>query len=281
MAEEPATESPILLFKYGGNAMTDEHLQAKVLSAMCSPVRTGYRVVIVHGGGPFIRDALREARIESEFIDGHRVTTPAALPYVEMALKGRVNGTLVRLINALGFKAVGLSGKDGKMVIATKRSHYREVDGRREEVDLGRVGDVSLVDPTLLSLLLDQGFIPVVTCLASNAAGVDYNINADLFAGHLAGALHADQFIVLTDVDGLLRDKADSRSLIGAVTLAEARELEKQQIIQGGMIPKMESCAVAIQLGAKSAHIINGTRPGQIEALLSHQETGTRITAGT
>jgi acetylglutamate kinase len=271
-------KKPVLLFKYGGNAMLNDQLQQKVLQQICSLKEEGYDVIIVHGGGPFIKQALRDAQIESEFIDGHRKTTAESLEYVEMALKGKVNGQLVRLINQMGYKAVGLSGKDGQTVIASKRLHQREENGQTIEVDLGQVGDVAEVHPDFIQLLLSHDYIPVMTCLASDEAGNDYNINGDLFAGHIAGALNARQYIVLTDVDGLLEQKDDPSTLIKTIDLPGLAELMDKEVIQGGMIPKVDSCRVALEKGAQSARIINGTAPSQISAIIQKHPIGTAIT---
>lgn len=270
-------QQPVIVFKYGGNAMTDEHLKYNVLKNICSLKEEGYDVVIVHGGGPFIKQALKDAGILSEFIDGHRKTTPETYEYVEMALKGKVNGSLVSIINSIGYKAVGLSGKDGKIVTATKRLHQTDVKGKLEDVDLGQVGDVENVDTTLINILLNNGFIPVVTCLASDENGLSYNINGDMFAGHLAGALKAAQYVVLTDVDGLRKEKDDPSSLIHRITLAESQYLLKDGVIQGGMIPKIESCEIALNKGARAARIINGTKPDQVLQLKGEQDLGTTI----
>jgi acetylglutamate kinase len=277
MEEDTIADKPVLLFKYGGSAMTDDNLKKQVVMNFCALKQKGYEVVIVHGGGPFIAQALKEAKIESEFIEGHRKTTTEALEYVEMALKGKVNGSLVRLINLLGHKAVGLSGKDGRIVIAKRRLHRRMMEGKEEEVDLGQVGDVEKVEPGLLRLLLDNDYIPVITCLASDMGGEDYNINADMFAGHIAGALEAKQFVVLTDVDGLLRDCDDPKSLIRKINVDNIDRLIKENVIKGGMIPKMESCRISIERGAEVARIINGTKPDQIMDLTAEKEIGTLI----
>lgn len=269
---------PLILFKYGGNAMVDDRLKKQVLQNICSLTAEGFRVVIVHGGGPFIKQVLKEAEIESEFIDGHRKTTAEAFEYVEMALKGKVNGKLVGLINSLGYKAVGLSGKDGQIVTATKRMHERQVNCGTEQVDLGQVGDVAKINPALISLLLENEFIPVITCLANDEEGNGFNINADMFAGHLAGALQAAQYIVLTDVDGLLTEKDDPASIIRIINLSETNRLVEEKIIQGGMIPKIESCEIAINKGAGEARIINGTKPEQIKQLIGDRQVGTTIT---
>jgi acetylglutamate kinase len=277
MQDTDDPDKQIFLFKYGGNAMTNSSLKKEILSSICSLKSNCLSIVIVHGGGPFIGQALEDAKIESEFIDGHRKTTSEAFEYVEMALKGKVNGSLTGIINALGYKAVGLSGKDGNTVIATKRLHKRIIDGKAEDIDLGQVGDVAKVDTSLIRLLIDHDYIPVITCLASDASGVGFNINADMFAGHIAGALGATEYIVLTDVDGLLRDKDDPGTLIEKLQLPETTALIEEGVIAGGMIPKIESCEIAINKGASAARIINGTKPDQISAMMKQQETGTLI----
>ena len=266
-----------ILFKYGGNAMTNQNLKSKILENICSLKLKGYQVVIIHGGGPFIKQTLKKANIESEFIDGLRKTTSEAMEYVEMALKGKVNGSLVSIINEMGYKAVGLSGKDGQIVTAKKHMHERRDNGKLELVDLGQVGDVANVDPSLINILLINDYIPVITCIASDKKGVDYNINGDLFAGHIAGAISAEQYIILTDVDGLMIDKDIPESLIHKLKVEEINQLKENNTIQGGMIPKMDSCVIALEKGAKLARIINGTVPEQIVRLFENKEVGTVI----
>ncbi len=263
--------------KYGGNAMTEEVLKQKVIKNICLLQNYGYKVVIAHGGGPFIKQALLQANIESEFIDGHRVTTPEALEHVEKALKGQVNGSLVKLINQLGYKAVGLSGKDGKIATAVKRMHKKEVEGNIEEHDLGQVGDVVSIDTALLELLLEHDYIPVLACLAADVDSNEFNVNADMFAGHLAGALKAEKFVVLTDVDGLMRDINDPLSLVSELRVSEIKKLEEEKVIQGGMIPKTEACEIALKNGARSAIILNGTEPEQLLAVGKREPVGTTI----
>lgn len=269
-------KTPLLLFKYGGNAMTDQALQKQVIATICGLREKGYQIVVAHGGGPFIRQALEIANVQSEFIGGHRKTTPEAFQYVEMALKGKVNSNLVEMISNLGHRAVGLSGRDGGSVTARRRFALQtSANGDQEEVDLGQVGDVATVDISLLRLLLDNDYVPVITCTATGEDGLGYNINGDMFAGHVAGALGADHFIVLTDVDGLLADISNPDSLIERIALDELPGLEAKGIIAGGMLPKAESCSIAIQKGAASACILNGTSPDQIPAYLSGEKIGT------
>jgi len=265
----------ISVFKYGGNAMTNEGLKSEIITILSDLVDRGQKIVVVHGGGPFIKKALAAAKIESEFIDGHRKTSPEALIHVEKALKGEVNSDLVGRFNRMGHKAVGLSGKDGRTVTAVKRVHVGTDDGI--EKDLGQVGDVGNIDPTLIKLLLNKGYIPVLTCIAADERGEDYNINADMFAGHLAGALHAERFIVMTDVDGLLEDIKNPSSLIRELKVARLTELKDSGTIVGGMLPKVVACEVAIEKGARQAIILNGTNPDQLRTLLSGTPAGTKI----
>ena len=271
------TKKPIIVIKYGGNAMTEESLKTNVLQNICQLQNRGFHVVIVHGGGPFIQKILNQVNIQSEFIDGHRKTSSEALKYVEMALKGEVNGSLVGLLNQMGQKAVGLSGKDGQLAIATKRFHSKTINGNVEKIDLGQVGDITEINTKLISLLLENNFLPVITCIAADKNGNEYNINADMFAGNLAGALAADQFIILTDVDGLLMDKDDPSTILQELTINQTNELISNGTIQGGMIPKIDSCIVALNAGAKSSRIINGTKPEQITQLAENKLIGTKI----
>lgn len=270
-------EKPLILFKYGGNAMVNSSLEEDVLKKITMLKDEGYDIVIVHGGGPFIKEILDKVKIESEFIGGHRKTTSEAMEYIEMALKGKVNSRLVNRINGFGMKAVGLSGIDGQSVMAEKRMHKQIVNDEILETDLGQVGNVIKVDPSLIRILLDNGYIPVLSCLAADELGLRYNINADMFAGHVAGALNVNEFVVLTDVDGLLKDKDDPDSLISELHVKEIQSYIEKGIIQGGMIPKIESCELALTGGAQTARIINGTKPRQITDLYHGKTTGTVI----
>lgn len=258
--------------------MTETSLQHQIFQSIQHLIDHHIEIVLVHGGGPFIQQTLNEAGITSEFIGGHRVTTQESLRYVEMALKGRVNGELVRIAGNLGLKPVGLSGKDGITVLAKKRWHIENRDGKEIKTDMGLVGDVNKIDPKLPELLLKEGFLPVFTCIASDENGNDFNINADMFAGHLAGALKADEYIVLTDVDGLLKEVTNSDSIIKSIKLAELDSLF-YSVIKGGMIPKVESCRISVENGAMKARILNGTKPQQLcEALIEELPIGTTIT---
>lgn len=261
------SEKPIILFKYGGNAMTDNNIKKGLLKNIIALKQKGINVAIAHGGGPFIKEILKEVNIQSEFVDGQRKTSTAAFKYIEMALKGQVNSDLVNTLNTLGGKAVGLSGKDGQIVIAAKKQHKTIINNKEEIVDLGQVGVVDKVDRTLLDILFENNYIPVIACIAADEDGNSYNINGDTFAGTLAGALKADQFVVLTDVDGLLMDKDDPASIIASLNFEASEKLINEGIIQGGMVPKINACKDAIKRGAKAAKIINGTKPDQINSI--------------
>jgi acetylglutamate kinase len=266
------------LIKYGGNAMTDAALRLRVLEEIGELHEQGVRIVLVHGGGPAIAGILKEVGLETEFIGGHRRTDERAIGYVQMALRGQVNGDLVRALNAAGQRAVGLSGKDGGMVRARRRWHEETgEDGVAKRVDLGHVGDVEEVQTELLDLLLDADYLPVLASLALGEDGLVYNVNADMFAGHVAAALGVDLFLALTDVDGLRRSHQDPGTVVRELTLNEIPELVGSSIV-GGMIPKVEACVIALEGGVRRARIVDGTRMNCVrEALEAREEQGTEI----
>lgn len=269
-----------VLIKYGGNAMTDDDCKKNVISDIIRLKELGVIPVVVHGGGPAIKKLLGDVGIESEFIGGHRKTDKEAMHYVEMALSGNVNSEIVKLINAAGYKAVGLSGKDAGMVLAKKRIHRLNIDGQEQEVDLGHVGDVDKIDTQLIHCLIENNYIPVIAPIGVGEDLKDYNINADMFAGHMAGALKADHFMALTNVNGLMADKDDPDTLIRQLTIDDALN-QMDKAIQGGMIPKVEACIIALKEGVKTSHIINGMKPHSIlEELLTEERSGTIISNG-
>jgi acetylglutamate kinase len=271
-------ESRKVLIKYGGNAMVSDELKLAIAQKIKQLKEHNIQVVLVHGGGPFINKALESSGIVTEFFDGHRHTSLEALTCIERTLKGEVNSSLVNLLNKQGLRAVGLSGKDGKMVRAKKRWHIQKNKGGNESrIDLGQVGDVEQVDVSLLSLLLEGGFTPVITCIASDAEGNDYNINGDVFAGKIASALRVDEYVVLTDVDGLFLKFPDPASIVRELPLSTLAEYYGT-VIQGGMIPKISSCEAALKEGVEKVIIMNGTKPEQITDYLLHQKkTGTTL----
>jgi len=262
-----------MLIKYGGHALADPSSLQTVVDELCRLRQAGVRLVLVHGGGPAIGRLLEAAGVESVFVGGHRKSDLETLRHVAMALRGEVNLDLVRRLNAQGERAVGLSGVDAGLVFATRRVH-RE-NGREE--DLGQVGDVARVDIHLIELLLEAGYLPVLAPLALGDDGLLYNVNADLFAGHLAAALGVDLYAVLTDVEGLRSDPGDAATRIPRLTLAESERLQGTAV-RGGMIPKLESCRVALAGGVARACILDGTHPEGLGAALAGEDVrGTEL----
>ena len=245
-----ATWGKTVVIKYGGAAMTDPALRASVADDIALMKFVGINPVIVHGGGPAITDLMERLGMKVEFFDGLRITDDAAMEVVKMVLVGKVNKELVSSINAHGRLAVGVSGDDGNLIRA------RAVSER-----LGRVGEVTAIDTTVLDNLIEDGFIPVVATVGAGEDGGSFNINADLVAGEIAVALGAEKVIFLTDVDGLYDDFADKSSLISALTLSQAEDLIASDRLNAGMIPKVGACALALRAGVEQAHILNGTVP--------------------
>lgn len=268
----------VIVVKCGGNAMINNKIKKGLVDDLVTLKRAGIRPVVVHGGGPVIKELLKKAGVKSEFVEGHRKTDAEAMRYVEMALSGRVNGELVRLINRAGERAVGLSGKDAGMAIAQKRLETIVQNGSERQVDLGFVGDITTMDPALVKQLLEGGYLPVVSPVSSGKDGADYNVNADMFAGHLSAAIEAHVHVAITNVDGLQTDPEDSETLIREISATEARR-QIGNFIRGGMIPKIESCLIAVENGVESARIINGTRPhALLKELFTQGRVGTLIT---
>jgi len=257
-----------VVIKYGGAAMTDEALRHSVAADIVLMKLVGINPVIVHGGGPEITAYMKRLDMPVEFIDGLRVTTPEAMELVKMVLVGKVNGDLVSAINAHGRLAVGIAGDDGNLIRATQK------DPR-----LGRVGEVTGIDTTVVTNLIDDGFIPVIASVGAGDDGGSFNINADLVAGEIAAALGAEKVIFLTDVDGLYADFADKDSLISALTFAEAEEMLTSGELAEGMIPKVGACVHALRRGVERAHILNGTIPhALLLEVYTDEGIGTMIT---
>lgn len=248
-----------IVIKYGGNAMVDDDLKNGFSEDMALMKYVGLEPVIVHGGGPQIGEVLKRMNIKSNFIEGMRVTDGETLDVVEMVLGGKVNKEIVSLINQHGGRAVGLSGKDGSLIKASKMVLAQEQKDRPSEImDIGHVGTVESIDQEILEVLKKGNFIPVIAPIGVDDAGQTYNINADLVAGHVAAALSAEKLILLTDVEGVL-DKEGR--LIGSIMVDEIESLKKKGVLSGGMLPKIDCCAEAINGGVKKAHIIDGRKP--------------------
>jgi len=245
-----------IVIKYGGHAMADEALKRSFALDIILLKYIGINPVIVHGGGPQINETLKRYGIVSEFVRGMRVTDAATMGVVEMVLTGQVNREVVGYLNQHGGKAVGLSGKDGGLLLC--RKHIQEVsreDGTLEKVDIGFVGEIVRVDPTIIETLERERFIPVIAPIGVGADGESYNINADLVAGKIAGALKAEKLILLTDVAGV-KDK--DGKLLTSIPFSQVSRLIDDNVIVGGMIPKVTCCLDALEEGTGKAHIIDG-----------------------
>lgn len=237
-----------IVIKYGGNAMIDEGLKENVILDVVLMKYVGMNPVVVHGGGPEISRMMKRVGKESQFVNGLRVTDEETMEIVEMVL-GRINKGIVALINQHGAKAVGLSGKDGNLILARKI---------QSEVDMGFVGEVSNIDPHIIDVLDDKGFIPVISSIGFGIDGQTYNINADSVAGEIAAALKAEKLMVLTDVRGIMADENNPETLISTLRIPEIALLTERGVISGGMLPKVEACVTALRGNVKKTHIIDG-----------------------
>ncbi len=267
-----------VVIKYGGHAMLSQELKEAVLTDVVLMKYVGMHPVIVHGGGPDITGMLERVGIESSFVGGLRVTDAKTMEIVEMVLVGKINKEIVAQINRIGGRAVGLSGKDASLFEAVKK--YRKVQTPEGEVmaDIGFVGEISRVNPGIVTTIIAEGYIPVVAPVAVGSEGESYNINADYAAGRLAAALGADKLIILTDVEGILTDRGDPGSLMSVLRVAEVPSLIERGIIDGGMIPKVECCLDALSYGVKTTHILDGRVPHSILLeIFTDQGVGTMV----
>ncbi len=249
-----------VVVKYGGNAMGDADLAGLFASDIVLMKQVGIHPVVVHGGGPQIGQMLERLKIKSEFIDGLRVTDAATVEVVEMVLSGTINKQIVSAINAAGGTAIGISGKDGNLIRASKLSRkYRDENSNIERVlDLGFVGEPDKIDPQPLVALEQSGMIPVIAPIGIGANGETYNINADTVAGAIAAALGAARLLLLTDVAGVLDKQGE---LISELTVRQVRALRQDGTVSGGMIPKLETCVNAVETGVEAAVILDGRVP--------------------
>lgn len=254
-----------VVVKYGGNAMTDPELKKSVMNDLLLLQLVGVKVVLVHGGGPDINNALQAMHIESQFKNGLRVTDKDTMDVVQMVLAGKVNKGLVADLISFGGRAVGLCGVDGHMI---------QVHQKNDE--LGYVGEVDVIDTAIIDDVISKGYIPVISSIGCGADGQVYNVNADTVAAKIAGALKAETMVAMTNIDGVLRDVNNPSSLIPRITVAEAETLKVEGIIAGGMIPKVDCCLEAIAAGAQKVFIINGEIPHSILIeLLTDEGLGT------
>lgn len=257
----------IVVIKYGGNAMINEQLKQQVMEDITLLWLIGVKVVLVHGGGPEISETMKKLGKQAQFVNGLRVTDKETVDIVQMVLAGKVNKTLVNLLQMKGGHAVGVSGIDGGIIEAAMKDEA-----------LGYVGKITRIRPQPITDLLEKNYIPVVSTVASDRQGNTYNINGDTAAAFIAGALNAERLIMMTDIAGILRDKDDPSTLIPALTVSEARKLFDEGVISGGMIPKVDCCIEAIEKGVKHVVIMDGRVPHSIlMELLTDEGAGTMV----
>ncbi len=257
----------IVVIKYGGNAMINEQLKQQVMEDIALLWLIGVKVVLVHGGGPEISETMKRLGKQAQFVNGLRVTDKETVDIVQMVLAGKVNKTLVNLLQMKGGHAVGLSGIDGGIIEATMKDEA-----------LGYVGRITRIRTQPITDLLEKNYIPVISTVASDRQGNTYNINGDTAAAYIAGALNAVRLIMMTDIAGILRDKDDPSTLIPALTVKEAKKLFDEGVISGGMIPKVDCCIEAINKGVKHVVIMDGRVPHSIlMELLTDEGAGTMV----
>ncbi len=260
----------IVVIKYGGNAMLNEDLKRSVMTDMVLLTLVGVKVVLVHGGGPEITDMLKKVGKKTEFVDGLRVTDDETIDIVQMVLAGKVNKSLVNLIQSIGGKAIGLSGIDGHMIRA-----------KQKDPRLGNVGEITEVNIQPVLDVLEKGYIPIISTVGCDENEHVYNINADTAAARIAGMLGAEAMIAMTDIAGIMRDKDDPSTLITGITVNQAKELIADGTINGGMIPKVECCIEALNCGVQKVFIFDGTIPHSIIIeLLTSEGLGTMFIKG-
>ena len=258
----------VIVVKYGGNAMINEELKQQVMEDIVLLHLIGVRVVLVHGGGPEISELMQKLGKKAEFVDGLRVTDKETVDIVQMVLAGKVNKTLVNLLEMKGGNAMGISGMDGRLIEAAPKNEK-----------LGFVGEIQKIHIAPVTDLLEKDYIPVISTVGCDKMGNTYNINGDTAAAYIAGALGAERLIMMTDIAGVLTDKNDPSTLIPNLTVAEAKKLYENGVISGGMIPKVDCCIEAIERGVKKVIIMDGCVPHSIlMELLTDEGAGTMVT---
>ncbi len=253
-----------MVIKIGGHAMVNEKVLEKTIKDILLLYFVGIKPVVVHGGGPEISEKMEKFGIKPKFVDGLRITDKETIEIVEMVLDGKINSKIVSYFIKNGGKAVGMSGKDGLLVVARKKVVRKRIGEQEVEVDLGFVGETEFVNPKILEVMIDNGYIPVISPVAIDLNGNIYNMNADIVAGDIAGALKAKKLIMLTDVDGIYRERGKEDTILSKLRLDELEEMLKKGILDGGMIPKAEAIINALKNGVEKAHIINGSKEHSI-----------------
>lgn len=257
----------IVVVKYGGNAMINDQLKQQVMEDIVLLWLIGVKVVLVHGGGPEISDLMTKLGKKTEFVDGLRVTDKETVDIVQMVLAGKINKSLVNLLEMYGAKAMGISGMDGRLI-----------EARMQNEKLGFVGEITKINIEAVTDLLEKGYIPVISTVGCDREGNSYNINGDTAAAFLAGALNAKRLILMTDIAGVMRDREDPNSLIAELTISEAEKLKKEGVISGGMIPKIDCCLTALKKGVDKVIIMDGRVPHSIlMELLTDEGAGTMV----
>ncbi|MBR6524085.1 MAG: acetylglutamate kinase [Clostridia bacterium] len=257
----------VVVVKYGGNAMINEQLKQQVMEDIVLLWLIGVKIVLVHGGGPEISELMDKLGKKPTFVDGLRVTDKETMDIVQMVLAGKVNKTLVTLLESKGGKAMGVSGMDGRLIEAKVKNEK-----------LGFVGSITKINIQPVVDLMDNGYIPVISTVGCDKEGNTYNINGDTAAAYIAGALGAESLIMMTDIAGILRDKDDPSTLIPEITVSDAAKLQDEGIISGGMIPKVECCVEAITKGVKKVFIMDGRVPHSIlMEILTNEGAGTMV----
>lgn len=258
----------VVVVKYGGNAMINESLKKQVMEDIVLLWLIGVKVVLVHGGGPEINDLMNKLGKKAEFVDGLRVTDKETVDIVSMVLAGKVNKSLVNLLQVQGGNVMGVSGIDGKLIEAKVKNDK-----------LGYVGEITKINIEPVEGILEYGYIPVISTVACDKKGNTYNINGDTAAAFIAGALNAERLIMMTDIAGVLMDKDDPSTLIPELTVTQARKLKEEGVIAGGMIPKVDCCVEAIKMGVENVTIMDGRIPHSIlMELLTAEGAGTMVT---
>ena len=270
-----------IVIKLGGSLMERKKLLESTLRDVVFLNNVGMKTVLVHGGGPEITREMRKTGKEPEFIGGLRVTDKETMDILHKHLVGKINKEIVLNISRHGGRAVGISGMDGNFIVAKKRTHVMGREGGEVEVDLGFVGEIDKVNPTIVNYLMGTGYIPAIAPVGVDGEGHSLNLNADTVAAELAEVMHAKKLILLTNVLGVMRDPKDEKTLIPKLTVEEARNLIQEGIIKKGMIPKVEACSRAVQAGVERAHIISGITPhALLLEILTESGIGTMIERG-
>ncbi|MCS4541320.1 MAG: acetylglutamate kinase [Euryarchaeota archaeon] len=268
-----------VVIKIGGHALEKKEAREWVAQDVILLRVRGLKPVIVHGGGPEISDIMKKLGKEPTFVEGLRVTDEETMDLVEMTLIGKVNTEIVSAIQKFGGKAVGLSGKDAAMLRSSRQPPKSIVteSGEEKVVDLGLVGEIEEINTSIIEVLCNHGYIPVVAPIGINSEGKSLNINADIAAGEIAAVLEATKLIILTDVPGVLRDLKNRESLISELTITEAKNLIKEGIAGAGMVPKIDACIRALEGGVEKAHIVDGKIPHVILSVFTERSIGTTI----